>query len=166
MTPATNTRPANLALRLAAMTYDGVLLFGIVFIVGYALLALMQWTYPLTGIRRLVLQAALFVVIGAYFAWCWSKGGQTLGMKSWRLHLIDSSGVAPGVSRSILRYVLAWHLVAPGLAFVAAFQAHAAIDLVAVVAGIALMLLPALFDPQRRLLHDRWVGTLLVREND
>ncbi len=148
------------------MTYDGVLVFGIVFIVGYALLALTQWTYPLTGTRRLALQAALFIAIGAYFVWCWCKGGQTLAMKSWRLWLIDSSGAAPGVCRSILRYVLAWHLVAPGLAFVAAFQTHAAIDLVAVVAGVGLMLLAALFDPQRRLLHDRWVGTRVVRESD
>ncbi len=166
MTPTNDAHPASLALRLAAMTYDGVLLFGIVFIVGYALLALTQWTYPLAETRRLALQAVLFVAIGAYFVWCWSKGGQTLGMKSWRLRLFDSTGTAPRISRSILRYVLAWHLAAPGLAFVAAFQTHAAIDLVAVVAGIGLMLLPALFDPQRRLLHDRWLGTLIVRESD
>ena len=45
--PSAPFQPASLALRLAAMIYEAVLLFGVVFIVAYALLALFQWKYPL-----------------------------------------------------------------------------------------------------------------------
>ena len=30
----------------------------------------------------------------AYFVWCWSHGGQTLAMKTWRLQLVNKDGSA------------------------------------------------------------------------
>jgi uncharacterized RDD family membrane protein YckC len=79
-------------LRLAVMTYEAVLLFGLVFVTGYALLALAGWTYPLSPAQRWLLQAVLFVAIGAYFVYCWVRAGQTLAMKSWRLRVVDRDG--------------------------------------------------------------------------
>jgi hypothetical protein len=35
--------------------------------------------------------------------------------------------------------------------------------LFALAIGFAALMLPALVDPQRRLLHDRWTGTRVVR---
>jgi uncharacterized RDD family membrane protein YckC len=145
------------------MTYEAVLLFGVVFIVSYALLALFQWTYPLPPGPRVVLQAVLFLAIGAYFVWCWSRSGQTLALKTWNLKVLDDSGVPPSAGRAIARYVLAWHLWLPGLAWVALFHSHALADLGALAAGFAVLLMPALADPQRRLLHDRWTRTRVVR---
>ena len=145
------------------MIYEAVLLFGVVFIVSYALLALFQWTYPLAPGPRVVLQAVLFLAIGAYFVWCWSRSGQTLALKTWNLRVLDDRGVPPSAARAIARYVLAWHLWLPGLAWVALFQTHALADLGALAAGFAVLLLPALADPQRRLLHDRWTRTRVVR---
>jgi uncharacterized RDD family membrane protein YckC len=156
-------RPAGLGLRLAAMIYEAVLLFGVVFIVSYALLALFQWKYPLPPGPRGVLQAVLFVAIGGYFVWCWSRSGQTLALKTWNLKVLAADGAPPGVARAALRYLLAWHLWLPGLAWVALFQTHALADLGALALGFALLLLPALADPQRRLLHDRWTRTRVVR---
>jgi hypothetical protein len=60
-------RPASLLLRLAAMVYEAVLLFGVVFVVGYALLAALRWTHPLASGQRAVLQIVLFAAIGGYF---------------------------------------------------------------------------------------------------
>jgi uncharacterized RDD family membrane protein YckC len=150
-------------LRLAAMIYEAVLLFGVVFIVSYALLALFQWKYPLPPGPRAVLQAVLFVAIGSYFAWCWSRSGQTLALKTWNLKVLADDGAPPRPARAILRYVLAWHLWLPGLAWIALFQTHALADLGALAIGFGALLLPALTDPQRRLLHDRWTGTRIVR---
>jgi uncharacterized RDD family membrane protein YckC len=145
------------------MVYEAVLLFGVVFIVSYALLALFQWKYPLPPGPRSVLQAVLFVAIGGYFVWCWSRSGQTLALKTWNLKVLAEDGAPPHVGRATLRYLLAWHLWLPGLVWVALFQAHALADLGALVLGFAALLLPALVDPQRRLLHDRWTGTRIVR---
>ncbi|MFO0101495.1 MAG: RDD family protein, partial [Betaproteobacteria bacterium] len=55
----TDLGPPNLALRVAAMIYESVLLFGIVFAAAFALLTLTGWTYPLSDQRRWVLQAVL-----------------------------------------------------------------------------------------------------------
>ena len=145
------------------MTYEAVLLFGVVFIVSYALLALLQWRYPLPPGPRTTLQAVLFLAIGAYFVWCWSRSGQTLALKTWNLKVLDDSGAPPSVTRAIARYVLAWHLWLPGLAWVTLFHSQALADLGALAAGFAALLLPALADPQRRLLHDRWTKTRVVR---
>jgi len=145
------------------MIYEAVLLFGVVFIVSYALLALLQWQYPLAPVRRTVLQGVLFVAVGAYFVWCWSRTGQTLALKTWHLKVLTDDDAPPGVGRAVARYVLAFHLWVPGLAWIAVFQTHALADLAALTIGFAALLLPALVDPQRRLLHDRWTKTRVVR---
>lgn len=157
-------RPPGLLLRLAAMTYEAVLLFGVVFVVGYLVLALAHWTHPLQDRQRWTLQAVLFVAIGAYFVWCWSRSGQTLAMKTWRLRVVGPDGRPIGWRTALLRYLLAWHLFAPGIAYVALFQTHAVWDVLAFAAGFCAMLAAGLAGGDRQLLHDRWLGTRVVRE--
>jgi hypothetical protein len=77
--------------------------------------------------------------------------------------VLDERSAPPSVARSVARYVLAWHLWLPGLLWLALFQTHAIADLFALAIGFAALMLPALLDPQRRLLHDRWTGTRIVR---
>ncbi|HEU0200063.1 MAG TPA: RDD family protein [Burkholderiaceae bacterium] len=158
------SRPAPLPLRVAAMTYEAVLLFGVVFIVTYLTLALLRWEHPLTGVRLWTLQAILFVAIGIYFVWCWHRSGQTLAMKTWHLRLLDHTGRRVSLSRAIVRYVLAWHLFVPGFALLALFRTHEATDLVWLAGGFAAMLLPAVFDAEGRLLHDRVLGTHVIHQ--
>lgn len=146
------------------MTYEAVLLFGVTFAVGFAMLAALGWAYPLPPARRVVLQAVLFMTIGAYFVFCWTRSGQTLALKTWKLRIDGPNGARLGTRRAIARYLLSWHLLVPGAIFVALFPAHGVLDLVAIALGFALALLPAMFDPSRRLLHDRWTGSRVVRE--
>lgn len=145
------------------MIYETVLLFGVIFAVSYALLASMGWSYPLPPTPRTILQAALFIAAGAYFVVCWTRTGQTLALKAWRLKLIDSDGQPPRSGRAIARYLLAWHLWLPGLAIAGLFRMSTRWTAVALCLSFALLLFPALIDSQRRLLHDRWTGTRIVR---
>ena len=159
----TDLGPPNLALRVAAMIYESVLLFGIVFAAAFALLTLTGWTYPLSDQRRWVLQAVLFVAVGCYFVYSWTRSGQTLAMKSWRQQVLGPDGARLRPGRAVLRYLLAWHLFAPGLAFLALTQSHSAVDGIALLAGFAAMLALVYTDPQRQLLHDRLLGTRVVK---
>jgi uncharacterized RDD family membrane protein YckC len=154
---------ARLTLRLAAMIYEAVLLFGVVFVISYAVLVSLQLSYPLPPAQRALLQIALFVVIGIYFVVCWMRTGQTLALKAWRLKVVDSEGRPPRTGRAIARYILAWHLWLPGLAIAGLFQLGLGSTLAALAASFALLLIPALIDRQRRLLHDLWTGTRVVR---
>jgi uncharacterized RDD family membrane protein YckC len=156
-------RPASLPLRVAAMVYDGVLLFGIAFGAGFGLLALTGWAAPLAGSHRFVLQAVIFLAIGSYFCWCWIRSGQTLALKTWNLRVIDARGRNPSLVHAVLRYLLAWTLLVPGLLYIAVLQPSLAGSLVALVVGVMLALVPAVFDREHRLLHDRWSRTRIVR---
>ena len=50
------------------------------------------------------LQAFLFLVLGLYFAWFWSHGGQTVAMKTWHIRLLTHDGrpVPRGTRRAAL----------------------------------------------------------------
>jgi uncharacterized RDD family membrane protein YckC len=161
--PASDLPAASLQIRVGAMIYDALLLTGLAFVVSYAMLASLQWSYPLSPGRRLGLQAVLFVGVGIYLIICWTRAGQTLGMKAWRIKVIDADGRPPRTARAIARYVLAWHLWLPGLTLAALFHYSTSSSLVMLAVGFALLLMPALFDRQRRLLHDRWTGTRVAR---
>jgi uncharacterized RDD family membrane protein YckC len=146
------------------MIYEGVLLFGVSFIVGYAMLALLHWTYPLTAYQRWLLQIALFLAFGAYFVSSWTRIGQTLAMKAWHLRVTDRNGRRVSLRTAILRYLLAWTLFLPGLLFVALVQTHAAWDALVLAIGFIAMLSVGQVTSDRQLLHDRWLGTRVTRD--
>jgi uncharacterized RDD family membrane protein YckC len=145
------------------MIYEAVLLFGVVFVVAYVLLALFQWKYPLPPGPRALLQGLLFVAIGGYFVWCWTRSGQTLALKTWQLRVVGPDGRPPRPARAAARYLLAWHLWLPGLLYVWIFEARGLAAAAALLGGFAALLVPAFADARGRLLHDRWSGTRIVR---
>ena len=125
--------------RLASMAYEVLLLIAVLaltLILPHALFA--AWSHRLAS--GIVLWAHLFVVLLAYFVGFWSRGGQTLAMKTWRLRLLTRDGRALRPEQALLRYLLCWFSV--GLAGV----------------GIAW----ALVDRDSQFLHDRLAGTRLV----
>ena len=48
----------------------------------------------------------LYLVLGIYFVWYWTKSGQTLAMQTWRIRMIGSGGYALTRQKAISRYVL------------------------------------------------------------
>lgn len=104
--------------RLAALFYDLVLLFGVLMIATTALLI----PYELAaGIpfphdeswHRFGLRLYLVATSVLFFAFFWIRGGQTLGMRTWRLRLVreDGSGLRP--RDAMLRLVWAALCLAP-----------------------------------------------------
>jgi uncharacterized RDD family membrane protein YckC len=93
--------------RCASILYEGVLLFGVMFISGYVYSALLQYKGAAGTPWYLLFQAYMFGMIGLYFVWCWTHGGQTLPMKTWKIRVVAAAGrLTPG--RAWLRYTLAW----------------------------------------------------------
>jgi uncharacterized RDD family membrane protein YckC len=74
---------------MACWAYEGLLMFGVVFLAGYLFGTLSQTRNALDN--RHALQAFLFLVFGIYFVWFWSKG-QSLAMKTWDIRVVDSHG--------------------------------------------------------------------------
>jgi uncharacterized RDD family membrane protein YckC len=99
--------------RLACFIYEGVLLFGVVMVAGFAYSTLTQQRHALIGTTGL--QAVIFAVLGAYFAGFWSRSGQTLAMQTWQIRLVSESGGPVPLVRALGRYLLAWMWFVPAL---------------------------------------------------
>lgn len=143
------------------MLYEAMLMFGVLFISGWLFSTLLQQRHALY--LRDFQQVWLFLVIGIYFVWFWTHGGQTLAMKTWRIRLISRDGGPVRPNRAIARYLLAWLCVLPGFAIAWLIQAKAWALVFIPGANIALWALAAFLDPERQFLHDRIAGTRIVK---
>lgn len=145
--------------RMACWLYEGMLLFGVVFISGYLFSTLTQTRHALDN--RHALQAFVFVVFGIYFTWFWSRG-QTLAMKTWHIRLVDVHGRPVTQWRALARYLVSWVWLLPPLALTTPFQLPASELAVIAVGWILVWALSSRLHPQQQFWHDAWAGTRLT----
>ncbi len=156
MTPLT---APSVRRRLACWIYEGILLFGVVFLAGYLFSTLSQTRHALDN--RHGLQAFIFVVFGIYFTWFWSKG-QTLAMKTWHIRVVDTHGRPLSQARALWRYVLSWVWFLPPLAFVMPLGLSGSHALVLITCWVVLWAVSSRFQPEKQFWHDVWAGTRLI----
>ncbi|MBR9813042.1 RDD family protein [bacterium] len=133
---ATIVTPASLWVRLAALFYDSLLVFGLWVGGTFALL-------PFTGGKAIAANEDwyfiyLFGLVAAFYLWFWRKSGATLGMQAWRLQLRCDDEQRIDWSQAMLRLVVAWLLLGTGFVW-------------------------CLFDARRRAVHDLVARTEVVR---
>ncbi len=126
--------------RFAAIFYDIILLVAVLFLATAILL-------PITGgmainngnmLYFLYLLSCCYV----YFTWQWTHGGQTLGMRSWKVRLVDNLGQYVNWMTASKRFLLAlisWLTAGAGFIW-------------------------GIFDPEKLAFHDRYSHTKLVHE--
>jgi uncharacterized RDD family membrane protein YckC len=153
-------RTPSLPRRLACLFYEAFLAFGIALATSFVFSIVTQMRHALQG--RGALAAAVFVVLGVYFTWCWSKG-RTLPMQTWRIRIVDTQGRPPSPRRAALRYVLCGVWVLPPVALFAHQRLTDWKPVTAVLFGwVVLWALSSLLQPQRQFWHDVLAGTRLV----
>ena len=156
--PAELQAPA-LARRMACWLYEGMLLFGVVFIAGYLFSALSQTRHALDN--RAGLQAFLFLVLGIYFTWFWHRG-QTLAMKTWHIRVVDTRGRALTQTHAFRRYLASWLWFLPPIALTWPLGLPATEVAVLLVGWVLVWALLSRFHPQRQFWHDALAGTRLI----
>jgi uncharacterized RDD family membrane protein YckC len=147
--------------RMACFVYEGVLLFGVLMIAGYLFSSLTQQRHALVG--RHALQAFLFVVLGIYFGWFWSRSGQTVAMKAWHIRLVTDDGRPVSQALALGRYLLSWLWFLPALAalyFSGLNGLPAVFGMLTV--GVALYAALSLLHPERQFWHDAVCRTRLI----
>lgn len=141
-TPSVTARPAPLGLRLLAATYDLLPLLALWFVAVVLALALTGGALDVhRWVDKLLVQALVLALSAAYFTVSWTRGGQTIGMKPWRLRVVCSDGGPVPLRSALLRFLVALLALLP--------------------AGLGFWW--ALFEPQRRTWHDLAAGTRVVR---
>ena len=99
-----NARPAPLFRQLAAMLYDSFLLGACWIGVGFIFIIFSKGEPITGGALHYALQAALLAVWITFFVYFWSKQGQTLGMRAWRLAVADEEGRNLSACRAFIRW--------------------------------------------------------------
>jgi uncharacterized RDD family membrane protein YckC len=132
----------GVARRIACALYDLLVSVALVIVATFPFLLVAGDSTQ--GWRRHLLQAWLVAVIGTYYTWFWTRGGQTLPMKTWRIALVRANDGGPvRLFQAVHRFLLALlSTLALGLGFLWAFV-----------------------DRDRQFLHDRLAGTALVIRN-
>jgi len=140
--PALRARPAHLGWRLFAMVYDFFPALAL-WVATSGVMLLLRGGDPVApgSLAAWLELALLWAVTGAYAVLSWRYGGQTLGMRPWRLKVLGVDGRPATTGALALRFVVATlSLAAGGLGY-----------------------LWCLFERERRSWHDLASGTVLVR---
>lgn len=152
--------PVGLARRLGAVIYDGLLLLAIWMVLGLFFVFIGQ----ITGRALTPLQfVANLLAAWAFFAWFWTRTGQTLGMQTWQIHLRAEGGGPATPWQATLRYLVA---LAQWLALLFAVhlaRQYGALATTVVTALVLVGLGLSQLHPRRVMLHDWLSRTVLVR---
>ncbi|MDH5435183.1 MAG: RDD family protein [Gammaproteobacteria bacterium] len=102
--------------RLAAILYDGMLLFGVLFFASLLVMVFVDEPAHLSS--HLWYRLYLIGVCYFYFAFAWTRTGQTLGLKTWQLRIQQPDGENITWLQSMIRFagaIVSW--LAFGLGF-------------------------------------------------
>ncbi len=120
------------------MFYDSLLLFSVLlFATGMALLV----TRGTLDYHNPFFRTYLFLICFLFYAWFWTHGGQTLGMRAWHLRVQRFDGSPITLWQALLRFlsaIPAWALLGLGYLWM-------------------------LVDKNRLALHDRFSESVIVR---
>lgn len=157
--------PAPFIKRLMSVVYDGL--------ISVAVLLVTTWAYTLVAGSLIgwekyeqmaeegsiradpILTFILFLVLYLFFAYFWTRTGQTLGMQVWRIRIQNLNGVSVSWSQALRRYVAAAAILL--IALLAAYYVNEA------TLFITLPAIVALFYPINGLsLTDRASGSIVA----
>ena len=131
---------------MAAMLYDLILLFGILLLATTLVVIPLHISYDSTTLDGKILilfQLYLVAVIVIFYTWFWSHGGQTLGMRTWKIRVVSQSEEQLSLLHAFKRLLLALLTLAP--------------------AGLGVWW--KLFDRDNQTLYDRLAGSRLILES-
>jgi uncharacterized RDD family membrane protein YckC len=136
--PDQAARAAALLRRLAAGAYDALILAGLLMLTSFVLIAARGGAAVPAG--NPAYQAFLAAQVAAFFIGFWCRGGQTPGMRTWRLRVEAEAGARLTLRAASLRFAAA----------------------VVSIAALGLGFWWILVDPQGRAWHDRLSRTRVV----
>ena len=99
-----NTVPIGFVKNLIVCTYDLLLLFSILFFLSFPFV--IYFDNQSFG-DNIVYRIYLGIIIISYYTYFWKVHGQTLGMKSWKVYLINHNSGEITFNQCIIRIIFA-----------------------------------------------------------
>lgn len=155
-TPPSAERPAPVWRRLIALVYELLVVLAIVLV---TVMASLLATHGHLDNHAWWYRILLLLVVEAYFVASWVRGGQSLGMRAWRLYLRDADGGTPDLTRALVRFVI---LASPLLLLALAPVTGAGVAVAAPFVAWGVDLGVAAVDRRGRALHDILAGTWIA----
>ena len=103
-----NYPSASLFKQLAAMLYDSLLIFAILFVAVGITIPFNQGV----AIDTSLVYIFFVIVVFVFYGWFWNKSGQTLGMRAWKIQIVSEFGGYPSWPTSFLRLIFAMFSIA------------------------------------------------------
>jgi len=101
--PQPALEPASFAVRGLAMVYEALIVAAIL-LVGAAIPTAINQAAIAPG--SIWFEFWLLACVFGYFGYCYTRGGQTVPMKAWRLILTDVNGRRIGWRKALLRFLI------------------------------------------------------------
>jgi uncharacterized RDD family membrane protein YckC len=109
-------KTATFMKRLGAMFYDFMLALSFVILAGFLFTAVLmsilniENVQPGTPVAKIIFILTSLVAFG-FYGWFWTHGGQTLGMRAWKLKLVRSDGETVTWLQAFFRFcysIISW----------------------------------------------------------
>ncbi|RDH84889.1 MAG: RDD family protein [endosymbiont of Galathealinum brachiosum] len=127
MPDSNSAAPVSLFRRLMAIIYDSFLIIGLCMLVAGTISIVNTFImnggnaitdeHPLYLLHQIIILSTIFITGLFFYIYFWSRGGQTLGMKTWMLLLISDDGSNIDRKQATIRSlsaVLSWSVFGLG----------------------------------------------------
>ncbi len=153
--------------RIICLIYESFILLAILFIAS--LIFHLIFSNTQASYFKPLFQFYLLVIMGYYFTWFWTHGGQTLAMQTWKMRLVSKDGRALTRKQAIMRFLctLIGILIFAIIDQILPFNFISYYQLVFIsmlIFGCGFIW--ALFDRDHQFLHDRLAGTRIIKIED
>ena len=150
--------------RIICLIYETFILAAILFIASLIFHLVLSDTQA--PFFKPLFQSYLLIIMGYYFTWFWTHGGQTLAMQTWKMRLVSNDGTAVSKKQAIARYLYTligiFIFVIIDQILPISFASHFQLVMISIlIFGSGFIW--ALFDHDHQFLHDRLAGTRIVK---
>jgi uncharacterized RDD family membrane protein YckC len=123
---------AGFGRRFAALVYDALLLTAVLMVITFVpvIITNKPILHETLGAWAYVYRAVLGAAIAGYYMLNWTRSGQTLGMRAWRLRAVSDEGTRMSWRAAALRFawgVVAWTPAALGVLWLYLDSEHLAL---------------------------------------
>ena len=166
---------AKPGVRVVAIVYDGMLILALLFLVGTVLTVLGTMLTMETGTtsdqarslpswyQNMVLTPAFILTLIGFYGIFWRRGGQTLGMQTWRLKTVNATGHYLTWTQAIKRILAA--CIVPVLCGMIGWLIHGtrAAILASAIFGLVFNYMFCLFNRRGLAVHDMLSDTFTLK---